>query len=144
MLFKSTSCTIHASLCTSAYTTTKPVRMTFHVRVGDMLMAFVAKAIEYMITDGLLAAEPYLKVANLVDKLDQYVFLMDNLLNNIEESMEKVIIHFHAFMPGCLLLCPRNLNLLAPSSNTFVTKTFTMSLTSRCFPSMIRTWSSRM
>jgi len=36
-----------------------------------MLTAFVAKAIEYMITDALLAAEPYLKVANLVDKPDQ-------------------------------------------------------------------------
>ena len=108
-----------------------------------MLMAF-AKAIEYMITDVLLAAEPYLKVANLVDKLDQYVFLTDNLLNKIEESTEKVIIHFHGFMPGCVLSCTRHLNLLALSSNAFVTETFIESSTSRCFPSMIRTWSSRM
>ena len=126
------------------YITTKLVRMYFHVRVGDMLMAFIAKAIEYMITDALLAAEPYLKVANLVNKLDQYVFLMDNLLNKIEESTEKVIIRFHSFMAGCLLLCTRNLNLLMPSLNAFVTKTFTELSTSRCFPSMIRTWSSRM
>lgn len=67
-----------------------------------MLMAFIAKAIEYMVTDALLAAEPYLKVANFVDKPDRYVFLTDNLLNKIEESTEKVIIHSHGFMPEYL------------------------------------------
>ncbi|KIK22450.1 hypothetical protein PISMIDRAFT_102360, partial [Pisolithus microcarpus 441] len=47
------------------------------------------KAIEYMVTDALLAAEPYLKLANMVDKPDKYVFLTDNLLNKIQESSEK-------------------------------------------------------
>lgn len=65
-----------------------------------VLTTLIAKAIEYMIIDALLAAEPYLKVANLVDKPDKYIFLTDNLLNKIEESTERVIISSRVFVPG--------------------------------------------
>ncbi|KAG6331004.1 hypothetical protein ID866_8084 [Astraeus odoratus] len=58
-------------------------RFSLHKRVYNHK---TTKAIEYMIIDALLAAEPYLKVANLVDKPDRYMFLTDNLLSKIEES----------------------------------------------------------
>ncbi|KAI5987702.1 hypothetical protein EDD15DRAFT_2372086 [Pisolithus albus] len=48
------------------------------------------KAIEYMVTDALLAAEPHLELASLVNKPDGYVPLTDNLLNEIQESTRKV------------------------------------------------------
>ncbi|KAI6027101.1 hypothetical protein EDC04DRAFT_2718523 [Pisolithus marmoratus] len=48
------------------------------------------QAIEYMVADALLAAEPYLKLASLINKPDRYVFLTDHLLNKIEESTAKV------------------------------------------------------
>lgn len=61
-------------------------RFSLHKRVYNHK---TIKAIEYMVIDALLAAEPYLKVVCLVDKPDRYVFLTDNLLNKIEESTEK-------------------------------------------------------
>ncbi|KAI6096736.1 hypothetical protein F5141DRAFT_561444 [Pisolithus sp. B1] len=61
-------------------------RFSLHKRVYNHK---TTKAIEYMVTDALLAAEPYLKLASLVDKPDRYVFLTDNLLNKIQESTEK-------------------------------------------------------
>ncbi|KAI6027108.1 hypothetical protein EDC04DRAFT_2718583 [Pisolithus marmoratus] len=61
-------------------------RFSLHKRVYNHK---TTKAIEFMVLDALLAAEPYLKIASLVDKPDKYVFLTDNLLNKIEESTEK-------------------------------------------------------
>lgn len=61
-------------------------RFSLHKRVYNHK---TIKAIEYMVMDALLAAEPHLKLANLVDKPDRYVFLTDNLLNKIQESTEK-------------------------------------------------------
>lgn len=58
--------------------------------IGLVLTSYLAKAIEFMVIDALLAAEPYLRIANYVEKPDRYVFLTDNLLNKIEESNEKV------------------------------------------------------
>ncbi|KAL4067181.1 hypothetical protein V8B97DRAFT_1978480 [Scleroderma yunnanense] len=61
-------------------------RFSLHKRVYHHK---TTRAIEYMVMDALLAAEPYLKVANHVSKPDRYVYLTDYLLNKIEESTEK-------------------------------------------------------
>lgn len=45
-----------------------------------------AKAIEYMIIDALLAAEPFMKIAEQVDKPDKYVYLTDDIMPFIERS----------------------------------------------------------
>ncbi|KNZ80826.1 SAM domain and HD domain-containing protein 1 [Termitomyces sp. J132] len=47
-----------------------------------------AKAIEYMIIDGLLAAEPHLKIANRVDDPRKYLYLTDDIMGRIEESTD--------------------------------------------------------
>lgn len=73
-------------------------RIYNHKTSGSLLFCLVrrswrwdiAKAIEYMVVDALLEAEPYLKIANLVENPKHYVYLTDNLLNKIEESTEKV------------------------------------------------------
>lgn len=43
-----------------------------------------------MVIDAVLEAEPYLKIADLVENPKRYVFLTDNLLNQIEESTAEV------------------------------------------------------
>ncbi|KIJ12895.1 hypothetical protein PAXINDRAFT_82056 [Paxillus involutus ATCC 200175] len=61
-------------------------RFSLHKRIYNHK---TTKAIEYMVIDALLEAEPHLKIADHVDKPKSYVFLNDNLLNKIEESTEK-------------------------------------------------------
>jgi deoxynucleoside triphosphate triphosphohydrolase SAMHD1 len=46
----------------------------------------IAKAIEYMIIDALLAAEPHMKIANQIDKPEKYVYLTDNIMPRIEST----------------------------------------------------------
>lgn len=50
----------------------------------------IAKAIEYMVMDALLAADPYLKIADQVHDPKRYVYLTDDLLNRIESSTQEV------------------------------------------------------
>ncbi|KAF5343308.1 hypothetical protein D9756_011590 [Leucocoprinus leucothites] len=45
-----------------------------------------AKAIEYMIIDALLAAEPHLRIAERVFDPEKFIFLNDSILNQIESS----------------------------------------------------------
>ncbi|KAF8436802.1 hypothetical protein L210DRAFT_979380 [Boletus edulis BED1] len=61
-------------------------RFSLHKRIYNHK---TTKAIEYMVIDALLAAEPFLKIADLVENPKRYVFLTDNLLNRIEESTEE-------------------------------------------------------
>jgi HD superfamily phosphohydrolase len=49
-----------------------------------------AKAIEYMIVDGLLAADPYMHIAEQVDKPKKYVYLTDDIMPRIESTTEPV------------------------------------------------------
>ncbi|KAH7881867.1 hypothetical protein F5I97DRAFT_474016 [Phlebopus sp. FC_14] len=62
------------------------MRFSLHKRIYNHK---TTKAIEYMIIDALLQAEPHMKIADLVNKPQKYVFLTDNLLNKIEESTEE-------------------------------------------------------
>jgi hypothetical protein len=49
-----------------------------------------AKAIEYMIIDGLLAAEPHLGIAKRVYDPKKYLHLTDNIMPRIEETTDPV------------------------------------------------------
>ena len=55
-----------------------------------MLILFAGMAIENMIVDALLAAEPYLKIAEQVEQPERYVYLTDYILNQVERSTEPV------------------------------------------------------
>ena len=44
------------------------------------------KAIEYMLVDALLAADPYLKMSAMIDNPDEYLYLTDAILKEIERS----------------------------------------------------------
>lgn len=43
-----------------------------------------------MIVDALLAAEPFLKIAEQVNKPEKYVYLTDDIMPTIERSTEPV------------------------------------------------------
>ena len=49
-----------------------------------------AKAIEYMIVDALLSAEPHLKIAERVKNPKKFLYLSDIIMNTIEESDDPV------------------------------------------------------
>lgn len=51
---------------------------------------FVAKAVEYMIIDGLLAAEPVLKIAEQVFQPERYLHLTDDIMPRIEADPNPV------------------------------------------------------
>ncbi|KAG9309841.1 hypothetical protein JVU11DRAFT_1149 [Chiua virens] len=61
-------------------------RFSLHKRIYNHK---TTKSIEFMVIDALLAAEPHLKIANLVVDPKRYVFLTDDLLSKIEESTEE-------------------------------------------------------
>ncbi|KIM78005.1 hypothetical protein PILCRDRAFT_608246 [Piloderma croceum F 1598] len=58
-------------------------RFSLHKRIYNHK---TAKAIEYMIIDALLAAEPYMKLAEQVDNPDEYVYLTDDIMATIERT----------------------------------------------------------
>jgi HD superfamily phosphohydrolase len=63
----------------------------FHVRYSLFKRVYthkVGKAIEYMITDALLAAEPVLKLSHSIDDMNRYMFLDDTIINEIERSLD--------------------------------------------------------
>ena len=56
-----------------------------------------AKAIEYMIVDGLLAAEKHLHIADKVFEPEEYVYLTDNVMPFIQASRDPVSFSFILF-----------------------------------------------
>ncbi|KAF7979517.1 hypothetical protein HWV62_42088 [Athelia sp. TMB] len=58
-------------------------RFSLHKRIYNHK---TAKSVEYMIVDALLAAEPFLKIAEQVDKPEKYVYLTDDIMPTIERS----------------------------------------------------------
>ncbi|KZT23172.1 HD-domain/PDEase-like protein [Neolentinus lepideus HHB14362 ss-1] len=58
-------------------------RFSLHKRIYNHK---TAKAIEYMIIDALLAAEPHMKIAEQVFNPEKYVYLTDDLMSRIEMS----------------------------------------------------------
>ncbi|KAH7914820.1 hypothetical protein BJ138DRAFT_1098348 [Hygrophoropsis aurantiaca] len=65
-------------------------RFSLHKRIYNHK---TATAIEYMLIDALLAADPIMKIAALVDNPDKYLYLTDNILTRIEMSTEEELQH---------------------------------------------------
>ena len=49
-----------------------------------------AKAIEHMLVDAMLAAEPYLRIAGLIDDPQKYLGLTDDIRTEIQRSRAPV------------------------------------------------------
>jgi len=55
-----------------------------------LLLSCTAKAIEYMITDAMLEADPYLHISDMIDRPEEYVHLTDAILQDIAKSTHPV------------------------------------------------------
>lgn len=85
------SSAIPASVCISAYTTTKPVRSQELLHLSETLNEeSTAKAIENMIVDAMLAAEPHLKIASNIGDPKKYLGLTDDIRTEIQRSQAPV------------------------------------------------------
>lgn len=60
-------------------------RFSLHKRIYNHK---TAKAIEYMLIDAVLAAEPYLKIAEQIENPKQYVYLTDDIKLRIQSTTE--------------------------------------------------------
>jgi len=63
----------------------------FHTRYNLHKQVYthrVGKSVEYMITDALVEADPYLKISEMIHRPEQYVHLSDSILYRIENSTE--------------------------------------------------------
>jgi HD superfamily phosphohydrolase len=63
----------------------------FHIRYSLFKRIYthkVGKAVEYMITDALLAADPVLRISSAVDDMSRYTLLDDSIVNEIERSTD--------------------------------------------------------
>lgn len=49
----------------------------------------VSKSIEYMVCDALILANPYLKIFDQLDNPEEFCYLTDGILNDIERSTQK-------------------------------------------------------
>ncbi|KAL1917775.1 uncharacterized protein VTP21DRAFT_3609 [Calcarisporiella thermophila] len=64
----------------------------FHTRFSLFKRIYthrVGKAVEYMIVDCLLAADPYLNISSAIDRPEDYEMLTDDILREIERSKEE-------------------------------------------------------
>ncbi|EIM85360.1 HD-domain/PDEase-like protein [Stereum hirsutum FP-91666 SS1] len=61
-------------------------RFSFHKRIYNHK---TAKAIEYMIVDAILAAEPYLSIAKQIEVPSRYLYLTDHIATTIEASEDE-------------------------------------------------------
>ena len=50
----------------------------------------IARAIEYMVVDALIAAEPKMKIAEQIRDPERYVFLTDDVMPRIESTTDEV------------------------------------------------------
>jgi hypothetical protein len=60
----------------------------------------IAKAIEHMIVDAMLTAEPYLKIASHINDPKKYLGLTDDIKTEIQRSQAPVSIHILQVLTG--------------------------------------------
>jgi hypothetical protein len=60
----------------------------------------IAKAIEHMIVDAMLAAEPYLKIASHINDPKRYLALTDDIKTEIQRSQAPVSTHILQVLTG--------------------------------------------
>lgn len=53
-------------------------------------MLRLGKAVEHMVVDALVAADPVLKLSQKIDDPDEYLHLTDSILETIENSKDPV------------------------------------------------------
>ena len=63
-----------------------------------------AKAIEHMLVDAMLAAEPYLRIAGLIDDPQKYLGLTDDIRTEIQRSRAPVSQVVFPLLVGPLML----------------------------------------
>lgn len=64
-------------------------RVAYAVRTNDTDRR-AAKAIEYMIVDGLTKAEPVMHIAKRLENPKEYLYLTDHIMTEIEASKDPV------------------------------------------------------
>lgn len=84
---------------TSASTITRLVCMNLKSTTLVSLILDLAKAIEHMLIDALLAAEPYMKIANQIEDPDRYLYLTDDIKTRIQMTSEPVCAHKRDYRP---------------------------------------------
>jgi HD superfamily phosphohydrolase len=65
----------------------------FHTRYSLFKRIYthkVAKAVEYMIVDALLAADSFMDISGAVDDMERYTYMTDSILKEIEKSKADV------------------------------------------------------
>ena len=65
----------------------------FHTRYSLFKRIYthkVGKAVEFMIVDALLAADPYLHLSTSIDHPERYMNMTDSILREIEKSKQEV------------------------------------------------------
>jgi hypothetical protein len=67
----------------------KVVQSQTHLSISQPQCS-AAKAIEYMLIDALLAAEPHLKIAERINDPKQFLHLTDSIMEDIERSTQPV------------------------------------------------------
>lgn len=125
------TCVRLALNCTRAFTITKQVRdlTTPHIITGLYLtFLYVAKGIEYMICDALIAAEGVLKLAERIFDPKKYLYLTDDIMREIESSEQPVRLLHHLLLCLVLILLlstHRSLQKPVPSLSEFESATCT-------------------
>jgi hypothetical protein len=97
--------------------------------------SILAKAIEYMIVDALLAAEPHFHFSDQVFQPEKFVYLTDDIMPRIESSTEIVSNTFsRVFCRTLIYICPNNRSwrILVQYLIVFVQGTFINSSTTKC------------
>ena len=96
-LLSSISGSSHRSIIPAIYCTSKCIitRQVSIASVGPPSLAyetfhFKGKAIEYMVVDALIAADPILKIADKIKSAAEYLYLTDSVFEDIERSTDPV------------------------------------------------------
>lgn len=71
-------------------TTTKQVSIASFAMDHSLMIYFLGKAIEYMVVDALTEADPVLHLSRKIDNPDEYLYLTDSVLEDIEKSTHPV------------------------------------------------------
>jgi hypothetical protein len=58
--------------------------------VSFLIALFLAKAIEHMLIDGLLEAEPYMHIASQIEDPERYLYLTDDIKTRIQATNSPV------------------------------------------------------
>jgi hypothetical protein len=58
--------------------------------LNEALIHFTAKALELMVVDALLLADPFMNISERIDQPERFTFLNDGILEEVERSTDEV------------------------------------------------------